>query len=200
MSGSPRILVSAEEIDDTVRRLGAEIARDYPDGVLLVGVLKGALIFMSDLARRIPDINVEVDFMSISRFAPDSGRVKVLLDLATDITDRDVLIVEDIVDTGLSLAYLMGQLQQRQPRSLHACALLDRSGRRIVPQEVRYRGIELADEYVLGYGLHANDLYRNLPFVATAAREDVADQPDCYVEMLYEGGDGARESGGSVPT
>jgi hypoxanthine phosphoribosyltransferase len=156
------VLLDRAEIDAHVRRLGREIAHDHPDGVVLVGVLKGALIFLADLARSIFDIDVTVDFMSISRFAPDSGRVKILHDLECDITGRDVVLVEDIVDTGLTLAYLIGQLSARGPNRLSTCALLDRPGRRIVPQRVDYRGLELANEYVLGYGLHVRDLYRNV--------------------------------------
>ena len=138
-----------------VERLAVEIERDHPGGVLLVGVLKGALIFLADLARAMTRVNVELDFMSISRFAPDSGRVKILHDLDTDISGRDVVLVEDMVDTGLTLAYLMGRLAERGPRSLSACTLLDRPRRRIVPHDIRYRGLVLDDEYVLGYGLHA---------------------------------------------
>ncbi|MGQ0824742.1 MAG: phosphoribosyltransferase [Actinomycetota bacterium] len=198
--GSPDILVSTDELDATVRRLGEEIADDYPQGVLLIGVLKGALLFLADLARRIPEIDVNIDFMAISRFAPDSGRVRIMHDVGVDIGDRDVVLVEDIVDTGLTLAYLMGQLSDRAPRSLHACALLDRPSRRIVPHELRYRGIELREQYVLGYGLHVQDLYRNLPFVAEGQRGDVLSRPDCYVPDLYGGGDETRGRGGSVST
>ena len=114
----PPVVLDETTLRANVERLGAEIASDHPDGVLLVGVLKGALIFLSDLARSIPGVRVDIDFMSISRFAPDSGRVRILYDLQTDITGRDVVIVEDIVDTGLTLAYLMTQLAARGPRSL----------------------------------------------------------------------------------
>lgn len=186
------VLLDAPAIRAVVHRLGNEIARDHPGGVVLVGVLKGALIFLSDLARAIPDIDVDVDFMSISRFAPDSGRVRILHDVETDLTDRDVVIVEDIVDTGLTLAYLSGQLEARGPRRLSACALLDRPARRIVPQAVHYRGIELDDEYVLGYGLHVNDLYRNLPYVVTADRNVLVTRPDAYVAEVYRGGVGGE--------
>jgi hypoxanthine phosphoribosyltransferase len=165
--------------------LAAEIERDHPDGVLLVGVLKGALIFVADLARAMTRVNVELDFMSISRFAPDSGRVKILHDLDTDISGRDVVLVEDMVDTGLTLAYLMGRLAERQPRSLSACTLLDRPRRRIVPHDLRYRGLVLDDEFVLGYGLHLRDLYRNLPFVAAGDRDVVNETPEAYVAQLY---------------
>ena len=165
------VLLDADD-DRRARSNGSarEIEADHPDGVVLVGVLKGALLFVADLARAIRDVPVEVDFISISRFAPDSGGCKILHDLGTDIGGRDVVLVEDIVDTGLTLAYLTSQLAMREPRSLSTCALLDRPGRRIVPQELRYRGVELVDEFVLGYGLHVRDLYRNLPFVVAGDR------------------------------
>jgi hypoxanthine phosphoribosyltransferase len=179
------VLLDADAVAAHVKRLAAEIERDHPDGVVLVGVLKGALIFVADLARAITGVPVELDFMSISRFAPDSGRVKILHDLASDISGRDVVIVEDMVDTGLTLAYLIGQLGERGPRSLSVCTLLDRPARRIVPHDLRYCGLVLEDEFVLGYGLHARDLYRNLPFVAAGDRGIVAATPDAYVEQLY---------------
>jgi hypoxanthine phosphoribosyltransferase len=186
------VLLDAAAIESHVTRLGREIAADHPDGVLLVGVLKGALLFCADLARAIPDVDVHVEFMSISRFAPDSGRVRILHDLTVDIAGRDVVVVEDIVDTGLTLTYLAGQLADRAPRRLDACALLDRPDRRIVPTEVRYRGFELRDEYVLGYGLHVRDLYRNLPYIVVADRETLVTQPDAYVDGLYRGGNDAQ--------
>jgi hypoxanthine phosphoribosyltransferase len=189
------VLLDAEAVAKHVSRLGAEIERDHPQGVLLVGVLKGALLFVADLARAIRHVPVELDFMSISRFAPDSGRVKILQDLSSDIGGRDVVVVEDIVDTGLTLAYLLGQLNARGPRNLSACTLLDRPSRRIVPHELRYRGLVLENEFVLGYGLHTRDLYRNLPFVAAGDREVVAATPDAYVEQLY--GHGARKPAGT---
>lgn len=181
------VLLDPSAIRSHVARLGREIAEDHPEGVLLVGVLKGALLFCADLARAIPDIDVHLEFMSISRFAPDSGRVRILHDLTVDIAGRDVVVVEDIVDTGLTLTYLMGQLADRAPRRLDACALLDRPDRRIVPTEVRYRGVELRDEYVLGYGLHVRDLYRNLPYIVVADRETLVTRPDAYVAGLYRG-------------
>jgi hypoxanthine phosphoribosyltransferase len=179
------ILLDATALAAQVRRLGAEIERDHPDGVVLVGVLKGALLFVADLARSITNVPVELEFIAISRFAPDSGRVKILHDIDSDIGGRDVVLVEDIVDTGLTLAYLTGQLRERGPKTLSTCALLDRPARRIVPSELRYRGVELVDEFVLGYGLHTRDLYRNLPFVAVGDRGVVAARPEAYVEQLY---------------
>jgi hypoxanthine phosphoribosyltransferase len=183
-------LLDAPTIQKHVERLGREIAADHPDGVVVVGVLKGALLFLADLVRAIPGVEVTVDFMSISRFAPDSGRVRILHDVETDLTGRDVVIVEDIVDTGLTLAYLMGQLSARAPRRLSACALLDRPLRRIVPQQVHYRGVELAGEYVLGYGLHVRDLYRNLPYIVTADPDVLVSEPDAYVADVYRTAEG----------
>jgi hypoxanthine phosphoribosyltransferase len=195
---TPAVLLDSDALNNAVRRLGAEIETDHPDGLLLVAVLKGALIFAADLARAITRVPVEIDFMSISRFAPDSGRVKILHDLAADISGRDVVLVEDIVDTGLTLAYLTGQLALREPRTLSTCTLLDRPGRRIVPQPLRYRGFELVEQFVLGYGLHVHDLYRNLPFVVAGDRDDVVAAPDCYVGDLYGRGASASEGSGSV--
>ena len=197
------MLLDQTAIEGHVRRLGREVARDHPEGVVLVGVLKGALIFLADLARAIPDVDVTIDFISISRFAPDSGRVKILHDLECDISGRDVVVVEDIIDTGLTLAYLVGQLSARGPRRLSTCAMLDRPSRRIVPQEVDYRGLELRTEYVLGYGLHVRDLYRNVPCVVAADRDTLVTRPDAYVDDLYRRRDSASGPGGrvtSVPT
>jgi hypoxanthine phosphoribosyltransferase len=179
------ILLGPDELQALLRRIGEEIAHDHPQGVVLVGVLKGALLFLADLARAIPDVPVEVDFIAISRFAPDSGRVRITQDVQIDIAGRDVVIVEDIVDTGLTLAYLSAQLAARGPRRLDVCALLDRESRRIVPEHVRYRGVVLEDGFVLGYGLHYHDLYRNLPFVAVGDLTEVRDRPDVYVSELY---------------
>ena len=179
------ILLDPDDLRAVLRRIGREIAADHPQGVVLVGVLKGALLFLADLARAIPDIDVEIDFIAISRFAPDSGRVRITQDVQIDIGGRDVVIVEDIVDTGLTLSYLSAQLAARGPRRLDVCALLDRESRRIVPEQIRYRGVVLEDGFVLGYGLHYRDLYRNLPFVAIGDRDMVRVRPDVYVSDLY---------------
>lgn len=166
-----------------VEALAHEIATDHPDGVVLVGVLKGALIFLGDLVRQI-SVDVSVDFLAISRYAPDSGRVRILKDLDLDVTDRDVVIVEDLVDTGLTLAYLVQHISERGARRIDTCALLDRSDRRIVPMPVRYVGLEVpGDAYVLGYGLHLGDRYRNLPFIVRADPEALRADPDAYLGL-----------------
>jgi len=190
-SDEPAILLDERQLAECVRRLGVEIAADHPEGVVLVGVLKGALIFVADLIREIRTVDVVVDFIAISRYAPDSGRVRITHDLTIDLTGRDVVIVEDIVDTGLTLGFLMEHIRARGARGVDACALLDRPVRRILPLPVRYVGREIPDVFVLGYGQHLADLYRNVPCVVEADRALLAVDPAAYVDALY-----ARASAG----
>jgi hypoxanthine phosphoribosyltransferase len=185
---APRTLLDEAAIASRVRELGARLAADHPDGVVLVGVLKGALIFLADLVRAVHGIDVIVDFIAISRYAPDSGRVRILHDVGVDLAGRDVVLVEGLVDTGLTLAYLLEHLRARGPRSVEVCALLDRPVRRIVPIDVRYVGAQVPDVYVLGYGLHQADLYRNVPRVVEADRRVARDEPHAYLAALYRGG------------
>jgi hypoxanthine phosphoribosyltransferase len=184
----PTVLVDERAISAHVERIAGGITRDHPDGVVLVGVLKGALIFLADLVRAITEIDVTVDFLAISRYAPDSGRVRILKDLDVDVEGRDVVIVEDLVDTGLTLAYLLSHVRERAPRSLDVCTLLNRPVRRIVPLSVRYVGAEIDDVFVLGYGLHQADRYRNVPYIVEADRNVVLDRPAAYVDALYGAG------------
>jgi hypoxanthine phosphoribosyltransferase len=184
---APETLLDEGAIRETVARLAAEISADHPDGVVLVGVLKGALIFLADLARAIRDVDVTVAFIAISRYAPDSGRVRILHDVDVDLAGRDVVLVEDLVDTGLTVGYLVKHLEGQGPSRVDVCALLDRPARRILPERVRYVGMEIPDLFVLGYGLHRADLYRNVPRVVVADRDVVARTPDAYLEALYAG-------------
>jgi hypoxanthine phosphoribosyltransferase len=167
------VLVTAEDLQRRVRELGAEISSDYADrSLLFVGVLKGAVFFLSDLMRFI-DIPVEVDFMAVASYGSatdSSGVVRILKDLDIAIEGRDVLIVEDIVDSGLTLQYLMRNLGSRNPRSLEVCALLTKPERRKVDLPTRYVGFEIPDRFVVGYGLDYAERYRNLPFVAALER------------------------------
>lgn len=160
------ILLSAEQIQARLAEIGAQISKDYEGRVpLLVGVLKGALIVMSDLARAI-DIDVELDFMAVSSYGSStktSGVVRIVKDLDTDLAGRDVLIVEDIVDSGLTLSFLRKNLMARNPASLEVCALLVREGRQRANEELRYIGFEIPPEFVVGYGLDVAERYRNLP-------------------------------------
>jgi hypoxanthine phosphoribosyltransferase len=165
-------LVSAEELQRRVAELGAEISRDYAGrSLLLVGVLKGAVFFLSDLMRYI-EVPVEVDFMAVASYGSatdSSGVVRILKDLDAAIEGRDVLIVEDIVDSGLTLQYLMRNLGSRNPRSLEVCALLTKPERRKVDLPTRYVGFEIPNRFVVGYGLDYAERHRNLPFVAALA-------------------------------
>jgi hypoxanthine phosphoribosyltransferase len=161
------VLVSEEAIRAKVAELGREISRDYQGKeLLLIGLLRGAIVFLSDLMRAI-DIPVQLDFIGISSYgdSTESGAVRLVMDLETDIAGADVLIVEDIVDTGKTLFYLVENLRARQPASLRICALLDKPDRRQVPIEVAYVGFEIPDKFVVGYGLDFAEGYRNLPFV-----------------------------------
>ncbi len=167
------VLVSTEELQTRVRELGAAISRDYAGrGLLLVGVLKGAVFFLSDLMRFI-EIPVEVDFMAVASYGSatdSSGVVRILKDLDASIEDRDVLIVEDIVDSGLTLQYLLRNLGSRNPRTLEVCALLTKPSRRKVELQAKYVGFEIEDTFVVGYGLDYAERHRNLPFVAALQR------------------------------
>jgi hypoxanthine phosphoribosyltransferase len=163
------ILVQADELQRRVRELGEQISRDY-DGrdLLLIGVLKGAVFFLADLMRHI-DVPCEVDFMAVASYGSatdSSGVVRILKDLDMPIEGRDVLIVEDIVDSGLTLQYLLRSLEARGPASLEVCALLTKPSRRKVELPARYVGFEIPDRFAIGYGLDHAERYRNLPYVA----------------------------------
>jgi len=163
------ILVQADDLQHRVRQLGAEISRDYAGrDLLLIGVLKGAVFFLSDLMRQI-EIPCEVDFMAVASYGSateSSGVVRILKDLDAPLEGRHVLIVEDIVDSGLTLQYLMRTLKGRGPASLEVCAQLTKPSRRTVDLPVRYTGFEIPDRFAIGYGLDYAERYRNLPYVA----------------------------------
>jgi hypoxanthine phosphoribosyltransferase len=166
------ILVQPTDLEQRVRQLGAEISRDYTDkDLLLIGVLKGAIFFLADLMRSI-EVPCEVDFMAVASYGSatdSSGVVRILKDLDAAIEGRDVLIVEDIVDSGLTLQYLLRSLSARGPRSLEICALLTKPERRKVELNPRYVGFEIPDKFAIGYGLDFAERYRNLPYVAALA-------------------------------
>jgi hypoxanthine phosphoribosyltransferase len=167
------VLVDAERLQRRVRELGEAISRDYSGRpLLLIGVLKGALFFLSDLMRFI-EIPVEVDFMAVASYGSatdSSGVVRILKDLDIPIEGRDVLIVEDIVDSGLTLQYLLRNLGSRNPSTLEVCALLTKPSRRKVELPTKYVGFEIPDTFVIGYGLDYSERHRNLPYVAALAR------------------------------
>jgi hypoxanthine phosphoribosyltransferase len=166
------ILVQADELSERVRALGHQVTEDYQGkDLVLIGVLKGAVFFLADVMRAI-DLPCEVDFMAVASYGSatdSSGVVRILKDLDISIQDRDVLIVEDIVDSGLTLQYLMRNLGARGPASLEVCALLTKPDRRKVDVPIRYVGFEIPDCFAIGYGLDHAERYRNLPYVASLA-------------------------------
>jgi hypoxanthine phosphoribosyltransferase len=162
------ILISSEQIQARVRAMADGIHRDHPDGVHLIAVLKGAFVFLSDLARAMPG-RCSLDFMAVSSYGSStksSGQVQLLKDLESTLEGRDVVIVEDIVDTGLTLNYMQNILRARSPRHLRTACLLSKPSRRQVDVKVDYIGFEIEDRFVVGYGLDFAEQYRNLPYIA----------------------------------
>ncbi|MBI2829369.1 MAG: hypoxanthine phosphoribosyltransferase [Acidobacteria bacterium] len=162
------VLISSDDIQRRVREMAADIRRDHPDGVHLIAVLKGAFVFLSDLARALPG-RCSFDFMAVSSYgkrSSSSGQVQLLKDLDAGIEGRDVVIVEDIVDTGLTLVCLQDILRARSPRSLRTACLLSRPSRRQIEVSVEYVGFTIEDKFVVGYGLDCAEQHRNLPYIA----------------------------------
>ena len=176
--GVEEILVDEAALQARVAELGAEISADYRDrDLLLIGVLKGAIFFMADLMRQI-DLPCEVDFMAISSYGAgidSSGVVRILKDLDMPIENRNVVIVEDIVDSGLTLSYLLRNLEARHPASVEICALLTKPDRRENDVECRYVGFEIPNRFVIGYGLDFAERYRNLPYIGVLREDLIAD-------------------------
>lgn len=164
----PKVLISEEQIAARIAQLGEQISRDYQGkNLLLISVLKGSVVFMADLMRAIT-IPMQIDFMSVSSYGSGvktSGVVKIIKDLDQPIAGYDLLIVEDILDSGLTLSYLSEILQSRGPKSMRLVTLLDKPERRQIEVETHYVGFTIADEFVVGYGLDFNEKYRNLPYV-----------------------------------
>jgi hypoxanthine phosphoribosyltransferase len=162
------ILLSGEEVQARVAELGAQLAADYEGREpVLVSVLKGSIIFLADLVRAMP-IPLSIDLMEVSSYGAStesSGQVRILKDLSTSIEGREVIVVEDIIDTGLTLNYLLRYLHDKGPASIRICCLLDKPARRLAPIEIDYRGFTIADRFVIGYGLDYGERYRNLPYI-----------------------------------
>ena len=168
------VLISSEEIQDKIGELSKQITEDYRGrDLLLVGVLKGAFVFMADLARGI-QLPLEFDFMAVSSYGSatkSSGVVRILKDLDYEITDRHVLLVEDIIDSGLTISYLLRYLEARRPASLEICSLFWKRGEQAVSMEVKYPGFEIPPVFVVGYGLDYNEKYRNLPYIGVLKQD-----------------------------
>jgi len=168
------VLISKEEIQKRVTELGQQISEDYKGkDLVMVGILRGAIIFYGDLAKEIR-VPVSMDFMAVSSYGSgttSSGVVRIIHDLEENVEGRDVLIVEDIIDSGLTLHYLVENLKSRKPRSIKICCLLDKPSRRVSPIKPDYVGFEVPDEFVVGYGLDYNERYRNLPYIGVLKPE-----------------------------
>ncbi len=160
-------VLTAEELAVITKRLGSEISRDHPDGVVLVGMLKGSVCFLADLVRHI-DVACSVDFLQLSAYTEGGPRVRLAKDLDVALSEQDAVIVVDVIDSGLTANYVHRLFGERGARSTKICALLDRRRRRVVPVDIAYLGIEVGEEYLVGYGLDFEERYRNLPCVLTA--------------------------------
>ncbi len=179
-----RVVLDQQGVESAVARLAAELSEKYHDGVVLAAVLRGSVPFLSDLSRAM-SIRSVVDFLAITKYERGTGRVRLLKDLDIDITDREVVIVEDIVDTGLTSGFLWGEFSRRSPRSLSICTFVDRPSARMVPVQLDHIGVEIPDEFVVGYGLDYHGRYRNLRMLASVDVDVLASDPDAYVEALY---------------
>ena len=168
MSEKVRELISEADVEAKIAELGAQISKDYEgESVFLLCILKGGVLFTTELAKRIT-VPVSLDFMSVSSYGAEtesSGVVRIIKDLDTPIEGKNVLVVEDIIDTGRTLAYLLENLKHRNPKSLKLCALLDKPERRVSDVAVDYKGFEIPDEFVVGYGMDYDQKYRNLPYI-----------------------------------
>ncbi|MFY9586543.1 MAG: hypoxanthine phosphoribosyltransferase [Actinomycetota bacterium] len=178
------LVLTPEAIEQRVDELAAEIARDYAGrSPILISVLKGSTFFLADLVRRI-DLPVRLDFIAISSYGEGahSGVVRILKDLSMSIENEDVILVEDIIDTGLTVTYLLATLQARRPRSLVVCGLLDKSVRRIIEVPLKYKGFDIPDEFVIGYGLDFQGRYRNLRgIIGVRDMDSLSTDPDALV-------------------
>lgn len=175
MAEKVSVLLTEEEVDQRIQKIGDQISKDYAGrSVHLICVLRGGAFFMCELAKRIT-VPVSLDFMSVSSYGSEtksSGVVKIVKDLDDPIKDKDVIVVEDIVDSGRTLSYLLEMLKDRGPKSLRLCTLLDKPDRRVIPVNVDYLGFEIPDEFVVGYGLDYDQRYRNLPYIGVVSFED----------------------------
>lgn len=169
-----KVMISEEEIAQKVKELGKQLTKDYEGSdLMVVGILKGCMLFLSDLVREVK-LPLTMDFMVVSSYGSatkSSGVVRIIKDLERDIENKDILIVEDIVDTGLTLSYLIENLKSRNPKSVKVCSLLDKPDRRKVDVDIEYTGFVIPDEFVIGYGLDYAEVYRNLPYVCVLKPE-----------------------------
>ena len=180
----PQLLYTRDQITERVSKLGEELTVSLQEGAVLVGVLKGCLPFMADLVREL-DLPIEVDFLALSSFMPDTGRVRLTRDLDTDITGKQVVLVEDLVDTGLRLNFLLQHLRGRLPSEVRVCAMFDRVERRVIPVELQHVGFELDSSYVVGYGLDHGGKFRNLPELVSVELGELERNSQKVCDQVY---------------
>jgi len=175
MAETISVLLSEEEVDKRIKEMAEQITKDYEGkNVHLICILKGSVFFTCELAKRIK-VPVSMDFMSVSSYGADtksSGIIKIVKDLDESITGKDVLVIEDIIDSGRTLSYLLGMLKDRKPNSLRLCTLLDKPDRRVIDVDVDYTGFQIPDEFVVGYGLDYAQKHRNLPYIGVVHLEE----------------------------
>ncbi len=181
---APRLIASSRRLGDIARRLGAELSRAYPGGFVLVGVLKGGVVFLADVARHVT-VPVAVDFVAVAPYDGVRGRTRLVKDLDADITGRAVVLTTGIVDTGLTASYLLGQLRRHGAESVALCGLADKRARRILPVAVDFVGLDAPDQFLIGYGLDFAGRYRNLPALFGVESALLAEDPDRFVPVLY---------------
>jgi hypoxanthine phosphoribosyltransferase len=180
----PAALLSAEEIARIVRRIAGEIDADHEDGVVVVGLLKGSVFFVADLVRAL-NVPCEIDFFALSSYAPGERRVRILKDLTEDVSGKDVIIVADVIDTGLSIGYVVDLVRARGARTVEVCALLDRPARRIIPVPLRYLGRPVGDGFLVGYGLDYAERYRNVRAIVPVDPDTLTEERDAFESALY---------------
>lgn len=180
----PTLLASSRDLAQIAERLGAELSTAYPDGFVLVGVLKGGVVFLADVVRHVT-VPVTVDFVAVAPYDGAHGRTRLVKDLDADVTGCSVVLTTGIVDTGLTATYLCNQLRRQGARSVAVCGLADKQARRIVPVSVDFVGLEVADQFLIGYGLDFAGRYRNLPDLFGTESALLAQDPDRFVSVLY---------------
>lgn len=183
LTDPPRLLLDAPALAGTVARLAVELGEDHGDDTVLVSILKGSMIFTSDLARALP-FHPLIDFMAISSYE-EGQQAQVVKDLTLDVGGADVVLVEDVIDTGLSVQFLLSELQRREPRSLTVCTLVDKVDRRLLPVQIDHVGVATDEDFVIGYGLDFAGRYRNLDLLAAADLGRLTADPDCYQSWAY---------------
>ena len=182
---APRLLHARHQLATRVRELGAELTDVIDDGAVFIGVLKGCLPFLADLVRHVHR-DVRIDFMALSAFAPDSGRVRLTRDVETELAGRQVVLVEDVVDTGFRLDFLLRHVRDREPADLRVCTLFDRTARRVLPATIDHVGFDLASPFVIGYGIDHQGCFRNLPDVVELDLSALDADPDGIHQVVHE--------------